>query len=186
MQDARGHQTTPAKATMAPGRGTQASFHKSLTPVEKSWTKCIWKRFSCPEHQCREVAPHFFEDVSATVSALFFGKSAEPNWSGTVAEERAWKRGLGRVFGFVSAMLFLGPRGCGRVGKEEFVEWANIVGTGQWRDLLASMREVPHHPHHNQEQEIIRESCRVQSCAARASVSSPTGACWSHVGGIRE
>ena len=73
----------------------------------------------------------------------------------TVAEERAWK-----VFGLVPAMLLHRPRGCGRVGKEELVERANIFGRGQWRDLLTSMREVLHHPHHDEEQDIIREQKR--------------------------
>ena len=59
----------------------------------------------------------------------------------TVAEERAWK-----VFGLVPALLLHRPRGCGRVGKEELVERANMFGRGQWRDLL--------------EQDIIREQKR--------------------------
>ena len=45
---------------------------------------------------------------------------------------------------------------------------ANMFGRREWRDLLTSLREVPHHPHHDEEQDIIREqkSC-VQSDAGR-------------------
>ena len=64
-----------------------------------------------------------------------------------VVEEIAWK-----LFGLVPVMLRHKPRGCGSVVKQELVERTNKFGRGQWRELLASLQEVPNHPHPKDEQ----------------------------------
>ena len=83
-----------------------------------------------------------------------------------VAEERAWK-----LFGLVPVMLRHKPRGCGSVVKQELVERANKFGRGQWRELLASLQEVPNHPHPKDEQDTFSQN-RNDEVVPRAIVCS--------------
>ena len=114
------------------------------------------------------------------VSVWLCDKGAAKLVGDAVAEERAWK-----LFGLVPVMST----------DPEVVEmWGNrswwneptslAEGSGESRWQVRRRYQTIHMPRRSRtsSRTELTRSCRVQSCAARASVSGSAGACWSHIG----
>ena len=126
--------------------------------------------------------PAFLRGRFRPVSALLFGRDAEPNWLGT-----QWrKRGLGRCSVLSRQCCFTDPEIVEEWAKRSLLNGPTCLAEDIGEICWQACERCPHHPHHDEEQDIIREQKRRGRAACnrvqQGPVLSATGACGSHFG----